>query len=244
MEKTKGKLKNMTQYSLKNKRYLTISIFILILVWQTAAIIVDNRLLLPSFFYVLSDIYTIIFSNNFIILIFSSIFRCIESFILSLAIAIMLSIFSYFNKFIYNFLYIVIVLIWTSKEFAPIIIGIVISFPIFYDVILNSLLDIDKDLLQVFNIYRIEIIDKIITLIIPVILIAIKKVINSTLSLIFKVVISGEVYSQPQYGIGTIIQFEKMQLNTSRIIAWMIIITGIVFLFDLIISRIFKKHKL
>ena len=95
-----------------------------------------------------------------------------------------------------------------------------------------------------FNIYRIEIIDKIITLIIPVILIAIKKVINSTLSLIFKVVISGEVYSQPQYGIGTIIQFEKMQLNTSRIIAWMIIITGIVFLFDLIISRIFKKHKL
>ena len=249
MEKTKGKLKNMTQYSLKNKRYLTISIFILILVWQTAAIIVDNRLLLPSFFNVLSDIYTIIFSNNFIILIFSSIFRCIESFILSLAIAIMLSIFSYFNKFIYNFLYviiiflksiptmafIVIVLIWTSKEFAPIIIGIVI---------LNSLLDIDKDLLQVFNIYRIEIIDKIITLIIPVILIAIKKVINSTLSLIFKVVISGEVYSQPQYGIGTIIQFEKMQLNTSRIIAWMIIITGIVFLFDLIISRIFKKHKL
>lgn len=258
MEKTKGKLKNMTQYSLKNKRYLTISIFILILVWQTAAIIVDNRLLLPSFFNVLSDIYTIIFSNNFIILIFSSIFRCIESFILSLAIAIMLSIFSYLNKFIYNFLYviiiflksiptmafIVIVLIWTSKEFAPIIIGIVISFPIFYDVILNSLLDIDKDLLQVFNIYRIEIIDKIITLIIPVILIAIKKVINSTLSLIFKVVISGEVYSQPQYGIGTIIQFEKMQLNTSRIIAWMIIITGIVFLFDLIISRIFKKHKL
>ena len=109
MEKTKGKLKNMTQYSLKNKRYLTISIFILILVWQTAAIIVDNRLLLPSFFNVLSDIYTIIFSNNFIILIFSSIFRCIESFILSLAIAIMLSIFSYFNKFIYNFLYVIII---------------------------------------------------------------------------------------------------------------------------------------
>ena len=149
-----------------------------------------------------------------------------------------------FLKSIPTMAFIVIVLIWTSKEFAPIIIGIVISFPIFYDVILNSLLDIDKDLLQVFNIYRIEIIDKIITLIIPVILIAIKKVINSTLSLIFKVVISGEVYSQPQYGIGTIIQFEKMQLNTSRIIAWMIIITGIVFLFDLIISRIFKKHKL
>ena len=166
MRKIKGKVESMTQYSLKNKKYLIISIFILILVWQVVAIIVDNVLLLPSFFSVLSDIYTIIFTDNFIILIFSSIFRCIESFILSLIMAIILSIISYFNKFIYNFLYVIIVflkaiptmafivlvLIWTSKDFAPIIIGIVISFPIFYDVVLNSLLDIDKNLLQMFKI--------------------------------------------------------------------------------------------
>ena len=99
MRKIKGKVESMTQYSLKNKKYLTISIFILILVWQVVAIIVDNVLLLPSFFSVLSDIYTIIFTDNFIILIFSSIFRCIESFILSLIMAIILSIISYFNKF-------------------------------------------------------------------------------------------------------------------------------------------------
>ena len=247
----------MTQYSLKNKKYLIISIFIFISVWQIVAVIVDNGLLLPSFFTVLSDIYKIILTNNFIILILSSIFRCIESFIFSLVIAIVLAIISYFNKFIYNFLYIIIVflkaiptmafivlvLIWTSKDFAPIIIGVVISFPIFYDVVLNSLLDIDKNLLQMFRIYRVETRDKIITLIIPVIAIAIKKVINSTLSLIFKVVISGEVYAQPEHGIGSIIQFEKMQLNTSRIIAWMIIITAIVCFFDFVIDRVSKKYR-
>ena len=246
----------MTQYSLKNKKYLIISIFILISVWQIVAVIVDNGLLLPSFFTVLFDIYKIILTDNFIILILSSILRCLESFIFSLVIAIILAIISYFNKCIYNFLYIIIVflksiptmafivlvLIWTSKDFAPIIIGVVISFPIFYDVVLNSLLDIDKNLLQMFRIYRIETIDKIITLIIPVIAIAIKKVINSTLSLIFKVVISGEVYAQPEYGIGSIIQFEKMQLNTSRIIAWMIIITVIVCFFDFIIDKVSRKN--
>lgn len=246
----------MTQYSLKNKKYLIISIFTLISVWQIVAVIIDNGLLLPSFFTVLSDIYKIVLTDNFIILILSSILRCIESFILSLIMAIILAIISYFNKCIYNFLYIIIVflksiptmafivlvLIWTSKDFAPIIIGVVISFPIFYDVVLNSLLDIDKNLLQMFRIYRIETIDKIITLIIPVISIAIKKVINSTLSLIFKVVISGEVYAQPEYGIGSIIQFEKMQLNTSRIIAWMIIITVIVCFFDFIIDKVSRKN--
>lgn len=246
----------MTQYSLKNKKYLIISIFTLISVWQIVAVIIDNGLLLPSFFTVLSDIYKIVLTDNFIILILSSILRCIESFIFSLIIATILAIISYFNKCIYNFLYIIIVflksiptmafivlvLIWTSKDFAPIIIGVLISFPIFYDVVLNSLLDIDKNLLQMFRIYRIETIDKIITLIIPVISIAIKKVINSTLSLIFKVVISGEVYSQPEYGIGSIIQFEKMQLNTSRIIAWMIIITVIVCFFDFIIDKVSRKN--
>ena len=246
----------MTQYSLKNNKYLIISIFILISVWQIVAVIVDNGLLLPSFFTVLLDIYKIILTDNFIILILSSILRCLESFIFSLVIAIILAIISYFNKFIYNFLYVIIVflkaiptmafivlvLIWASKDFAPIIIGVVISFPIFYDVVLNSLLEIDKNLLQMFRIYRVETKDKIITLIIPVIAIAIKKVINSTLSLIFKVVISGEVYAQPEYGIGSIIQFEKMQLNTSKIIAWMIIITVIVCFFDLIIDKVSKKN--
>lgn len=247
----------MTQYSLKDKKYLIISILILISIWQIVASIVNNGLLLPSFFNVLSDIYTIIISSDFIKIIMSSIFRCIESFIISLIIAIIIAIISYLNKFIYNLVYpiivflkaiptmafIVLVLIWTSKGSAPIIIGVVISFPIFYDVVLNSLLGIDKNLLQLFKVYRISTLDKIIILIIPTILIEIKKVINSTLSLIFKVVISGEVYAQPKYGIGSIIQFEKMQLNTSTVIAWMMIITAIVCFFDFIIDKIFNKKR-
>ncbi len=141
--------------------------------------------------------------------------------------------------------FIVLILIWTSKEFAPIIIGIVISFPIFYDVILNTLLNINKDLIQMCKVYEISNIDRINAIIIPSIIIELKKVINSTLALIFKVVISGEVYAQPKYGIGSMIQLEKMQLNTAAVIAWMIIITVIVYGFDLILEKIFllKKYK-
>ena len=244
---------NMTQYSLKNKKYLIISVSIIILVWQVVAISVNNGLLLPSFFNVLDDIYKIIIKGDFISLIFSSIFRCVKSFIISLFIASILSTLSYFNKLIYNLLYpiivfikavptmafIVLVLIWTSKDYAPIIIGIIISFPIFYDAILNSLLDIDKGLLHMCKVYRIS---KIIAIMIPIIFMEIRKVLASTLSLIFKVVISGEVYAQPKYGIGSIIQFEKMQLNTSAIIAWMIIITLIVYFFEFLIEKIFKKR--
>lgn len=61
------------------------------------------------------------------------------------------------------------------KEFAPIIIGIVISFPIFYDVILNTLLNINKDLIQMCKVYEISNIDRINAIIIPSIIIELKK---------------------------------------------------------------------
>ena len=95
------------------------------------------------------------------------------------------------------------------------------------------------------KVYEISNIDRINAIIIPSIIIELKKVINSTLALIFKVVISGEVYAQPKYGIGSMIQLEKMQLNTAAVIAWMIIITVIVYGFDLILEKIFllKKYK-
>ena len=246
----------MTQYSLRNKKYLMISIAVIILVWQMVAIRFNNRLLLPSFFDVLNEMYRIISREKFLTLIFSSIFRCIKSFIVSIIIAVILGVSSYFSKFIYNFLYpiivvfkaiptmafIVLLLIWTSKDFAPIIIGVLISFPIFYEATLNSLLNIDEGLLHMVTVYRVSNLDKLRVVIIPVIWIEIKKILPSTISLIFKVVISGEVYSQPQYGIGSNIQFEKIQLNTAAVIAWMIIIALIVFIFDFIIDKSLNRR--
>ena len=47
-------------YSLKNKKYLILSISAIILIWQGVAVSFNNRLLLPSFWDVLIEIYKII----------------------------------------------------------------------------------------------------------------------------------------------------------------------------------------
>ena len=57
--------------------------------------------------------------------------------------------------------FIVLLLIWTSKDLSPIIIGILISLPIFYDEMLNSLFNIDEGLLKMIKIYRVSKLDKI-----------------------------------------------------------------------------------
>ena len=63
----------------------------------------------------------------------------------------------------------------------------------------------------------------------------------STFSLAFKVVIAGEVHGQPKYGMGSQIQIEKVNFNTSGIFAWIIIIVLISLIFELINSILRKR---
>ncbi|HAE91256.1 MAG TPA: ABC transporter permease, partial [Tissierella sp.] len=53
-----------------------------------------------------------------------------------------------------------------------------------------------------------------------------------------KMVIAGEVLSQPKYAIGSNLQLQKMYLNTSGIFAWIIIILFIAKLFEYILERV------
>ncbi|CUP28441.1 ABC transporter permease subunit [Clostridium sp. NSJ-49] len=245
-----------SHYSLKNNKYIIFSIVIILLIWQVTSIYIGNRLLFPSVTDVIKSMIEIVTQYNFITIIFYSIIRGIKSFFISLSVGLILAILSYFNKIVYNCIlpilsiikavptmaFIVLLLIWTSKDYAPIIIGIMISLPIFYDVILNTIMNLDKNLLQMCDVYDIPTRDKMKDIIMPIVIIELAKVLSSTFSLIFKVVISGEVYSQPKYGIGAIIQLEKMQLNTAHIISWIIIITIISYVFDLLFKVIDKRY--
>ena len=245
-----------SHYSLKSNKYIITSIIIILLIWQATSVYIDNRLLFPSVGDIIKSMLEIAAQYKFITIILYSVIRGIKSFLISIIIAIILAIISYFNKIIYNLIlpilsvikavptmaFIVLLLIWTSKEYAPIIIGIMISLPIFYDSILNIIINLDRNLLNMCDVYRISTTDRIRDIIIPIVIIELFKVLSSTFSLIFKVVISGEVYSQPEYGIGTIIQLEKMQLNISNIISWIIIITIISYIFDLIFKFIDKRY--
>ena len=141
----------------------------------------------------------------------------------------------------------------TLIQFIPMIVILIVFYLVMmlperkrrkkYDEMLNSLFNIDEGLLKMIKIYRISKLDKIKVIVIPVIYMEIKKIMSSTISLIFKVVISSEVYAQPQYGIGSIIQFEKLQLNTSAIIGWMIIITLIICFIDFITTKLIRGER-
>ena len=96
-------------------------------------------------------------------------------------------------------------------------------FPVLYDAVLGSINNLDKSILEMANLYKVRKIDKILKIYLPAIKFSLISILSSTISLAFKIVIAGEVYGQPLYGIGAMIQNEKVNFNTRASFAWMII---------------------
>lgn len=244
----------MKEYSWKNRIEVSISCLILLIVWELIAIKINNDIYLPTIGQVLKSLNETIASENFINHITSSIYRCFVSFSFALFIAMISSGLAYMSRIFRNFLkpinmlaqsiptmiLIVLALIWADKDKAPFIIGFAIVFPILYDAILSSLMGIDKNIIEMVDMYNIRLIDKIRYIYLPSIKMILMRLLVSTFSLAFKVIIAGEVYGQPAYGIGTVIQIEKMNFNTPAIFAWIIIIAIISIGLDYIQKMLLK----
>jgi len=140
-----------------------------------------------------------------------------------------------------NMVLIVLTLIWFNKESAPYIVVFIMVFPVLYDAVLGSMKNIDKRILEMADLYKIGRKEKILKIYLPAIKFSLISILSSTISLGFKIVIAGEVYGQPKYGIGAMIQSEKVNFNTTGIFAWIIIIIIISSLLNLIEKLLLRR---
>ena len=242
-------------YQYKNKIQVALSCVILLFLWEIIALKINNDIYLPTLGQVCLSMKEIILEDRFIIDVLSTISRCILSFFMALLAAFILGIISYsldiFKNFltpivslarsIPNMVLIVLTLIWFNKESAPYIVVFIMVFPVLYDAILGSMKSIDKGILEMAYLYKIRRRDKILKIYFPAIKFSLISILSSTISLGFKIVIAGEVYGQPLYGIGAMIQNEKVNFNTTAIFAWIIIIVIISFILNLMEKLLLRR---
>lgn len=245
----------MKTSSIKNQKIIFISLLVLIGIWILLSNKINNSIYLPKVSEILKEIFKIVKEKYFLLNICNSLLRGFISFIMALVIAIILGIISGFNKFIYNFLYpinsilksiptiafILIALIWLNKNYAPYLIGFIMAFPVLYECTINSIINENKDLIEMAETFRVKFIYKLLNIYIPKIIINISSIATSTFSLVLKVVIAGEVYGQPLYGIGTAIQGEKINFNTAGIFAWIVIVAILCYITDKVIIYVLNK---
>ncbi|MDQ0148375.1 ABC transporter permease [Eubacterium multiforme] len=246
----------MKESTWKSKFEILIGGFILLLLWQVIALKINNDIYLPKLQEVLASIAQIVKEKDFLLIVFSSFYRTIISFVVALVFAIIMGVLSSLYPLINNLLkplnsigktiptlvLVVLALIWVDKDNAPFIVGIAIVFPILYDGILNTLTKNDKKLEEMMKIYEVPTLEKVKKVYVPNIIFYILKILVPTISLAFKVVIAGEVHGQPKYGIGASVQLAKMNFDTPTIFAWIVIIAIISLLFELVNKILTKKY--
>ncbi|MGL5328993.1 MAG: ABC transporter permease [Peptostreptococcaceae bacterium] len=232
-----------TKENKRDKLEVALSCAILLFLWEIIALKINNDIYLPTIEQVLKSLKDIIVSPKFYLDVISSIGRCFFSFLIATAVSLLLAMISYISRTTRNFLkpitnisktiptmiVIVLALIWFDKDKAPFIVGFIMVFPILYESILDSILSIDKGILEMVKLYKIKLREQILKIYLPSIKFRLISILGSTFSLALKVVIAGEVYGQPKYGIGAQIQLEKVNFNTTGIFAWIVIVVIISF---------------
>lgn len=245
----------MMKYSWKSKLYTLISCLFFIGLWQLIAIIINNDIYIPKIQQVIEAIKLTFMEQNFWKVILSSFYRTILSYILALVFSMVLGIlgavypfFRYlmqpvnsFAKTIPTMVLVVLLLVWFDKDITPFAVGFAIIFPVLYEGVINSLVQIDNKIIDMTKIYEISLKDKIRKIYFPVMKFYFMSIFVSTFSLTFKVVITGEVYGQPKFGIGSQIQLEKVNFNVSGIFAWIVIIV-LISIFLEIVNYLLKKR--
>ena len=228
----------MKNFILKDRQFSLLSKLILIGLWAFLSHLIDKEVILPSVRSTLVSLINIVKDPSFFSIILHSLIRSLFGFLFSLLLAISLGILSSVSKFIYsllepilNFLssvptmaIIILALIWLNNELVPMFVGFIMVFPILYQSVLKAIINIDRKIMEMASLYKVDRLSIIKDIYIPSIFINLSSVLTSALNINLKMVIAGEVLSQPKLGIGSNLQMEKMYLNTAGVFAWIIII--------------------
>ena len=215
-----------------------LSIFFFLIIWEGVALYIDNSLLFPRVSEIFLSLKNLVASGDFILILWNTLSRFFISIVFSLILAIIFSVASYRYEVISFLLFpfiiflravptiaiIIVVLIWSSVERVPIVVGMLILFPILYESILGGIKNVDKNLLKMSKVFTVSTKRVVRDIYIPSIYYSISSNIPSYMGLTFKVIIAGEVLSQESLSIGGEIFINKIYLESSNIFAWIIVV--------------------
>ena len=215
-----------------------LSMFFFFIIWEGVALYIDNSLLFPRVSEIFLSLKNLVASGDFTLILWNTLRRFFISIVFSLILAIIFSVASYryevigfllfpfiiFLRAVPTIAIIIVVLIWSSVEKVPIVVGVLILFPILYESILGGIKNVDKNLLKMSKVFKVPTKRVVRDIYIPSIYYSISSNIPSYMGLTFKVIIAGEVLSQESLSIGGEIFINKIYLESSNIFAWIIVV--------------------
>ncbi len=230
-----------------------------VLLWQLAAVIIGEEVLLVSPFRVLLRLSELIFEAEFWGTILFSFKRITLGFFIALAAGTALAILSYRFRIAEVFLwpyisiikatpvasFVILCLIWLSSSSLPVFIAFLMAVPIIYTNMLQGFKSCDSKMLQMAEIFRFSFGKKLLYIYFPQVKSHFISACSVSLGLSWKAGIAAEIIGIPDGSMGEMLYQAKLYLAAADLFSWTVTIILVSVLFEkavmFIINRIFDR---
>ncbi|MDE5943700.1 MAG: ABC transporter permease subunit [Clostridia bacterium] len=209
------------------------ALVLIALVWVIAYYSVKNEYIIPSFGDTVKSFFNCLGQKTFWTAVGFTFLRTAVGFIISFALALLCAALSACSKIFSAVLkpfmvilrtlptlaVILILLIWTTPKTAPVIVTVLVLFPMIYSQITAAIGGIDEGLKEMAEVYDISRKDRLFKIYLPS---ACPNVLSQTgadISLGLKIMISAEVLASTYKSLGNLMQAARLYLDTPRLAA-------------------------
>ena len=217
-------------------------------VWEILSLIVPSDLILPSPFETAKAFAAAVSDSDFYITALLSLCRISVGFAVGLLFGALLGTvcaFSQLADYIFKPLlniikstpvssFILLLLFWTSREYVPSFIAMLIVLPIIQSSVYEGIKSTDPLLIEMVNFFRVPKHKQILTVYAESVKSRLLASSTTALGLAWKAGIAAEVLATPVYAIGTQLYESKLYLETPRLFAW----TALVILLSIALEKL------
>jgi len=203
-------------------------------IWAAAAHVVGSEIVLPSPLRVARSVATLFPTSTFLVALQATFLRGVASFGISMATGIAVGLACGLSATLGYALapaltvvratpvlaVILLALIWFPSGLVPLFAAVLMAFPVVVADVRQGVRSADPKLLEMARLFRLRRRDRLRSVYAPAMAPHLVSASHSALGLCWKVVVAGEVLSQPARALGTGMNRARIELETAEVLAW------------------------
>lgn len=251
-------MKKNTKKQLINLIYPLISIAVVVVCWLILASVVKNELVVPTIGDTISEMGKIFMQKQFYLSLLRTLLRTLiavaVSFILAGATASLSFVFKKVGRVVSPLISVVrtiptmavllMILLWSNPNVAPIIVAILVLFPMIYAQFITAMNGIDQGVINTAKVFNLTKKDKLFKVYVPMIMPNLISNLGSNISFGIKLIVSAEVMAYTFNSLGGMMQTASVYLNLPRLAGLTIVavVLGLIIegAFAILVKKLFK----
>ena len=235
---------------------LVLSLVVILSLWEVIALIINDSFFLPRVSETFVSLIKIVVSGNFFKVVFTSFYRVFTGLLIGTVLGIFFAALCYkidiVNTVLSPFISLmkatpvacIIVLLWIRLNYTQIAIFVVILMvmPIIWQNVYDGLNAIDKSMLEVTAVFKLNRLQVLKALMIPSVLSYLLPAIVTSVGLAWKAEIAAEIMTNSNIG-RLIYDYKTVSYDTAAIFAWTVIIVTLSVVFEKLSKYLFGRFE-